>query len=118
MLLQFIHMDGFWNDWQDIGLDDDALRQLELAIMEKPAHAPVVSGAGGLRKMRFAPKKWKRGKRGGLRVCYAFFHDLLTVILVAAYSKAQKGDLDADEKKAIKKLLESQKRALRHKRAR
>lgn len=106
MLLQFVHMDDFANDWEELQLDDDDLRYLELAIMARPAGAPVVPGTGGLRKLRFAPRKWKRGKRGALRVCYGFFRESRHVVLVTAYSKSQVDDLSPKGKRRIRMLLD------------
>ena len=74
-------------------------------IMDAPKSSPVVAGAGGLRKLRFAPKGWSRGKSGVVRVCYAYFEEHWTVLLVMAYGKGRKESLAVDEKQGIKRYL-------------
>jgi mRNA-degrading endonuclease RelE of RelBE toxin-antitoxin system len=59
-----------------------------------------------LRKLRFAPERWRRGKSGGIRVCYAYLEAYKIVILIIAYSKRAQDDLTPAERKAIKALLE------------
>jgi hypothetical protein len=59
---------GFAADWRRLGLTDDDMRALELAVMEQPEKGVVMRGAGGLRKIRFAPPSWHTGKSGAVRV--------------------------------------------------
>jgi hypothetical protein len=73
--------------------------------MTAPRAAPVVPGTGGLRKLRFAPPEWHTGKRGALRVCYAYFREHSIVVLMAAYSKNRKDNLSPAEKTVIKKMI-------------
>jgi hypothetical protein len=84
--------------------DEDALA-LEMAILQRPKGFPVVQGTGGLRKMRFAPPKWRKGKRGAVRVGYAYLEQYGTVLLVIAYPKTEKDDLTPNERKTIRRLL-------------
>lgn len=88
-----------------LNLDDD-MWALFATIMVSPESAPVVAGTGGLRKLRFAPPTWKSGKRGALRVCYAYFPKHAIILLVMAYGKNEKETLSAAEKKGIKQYLE------------
>lgn len=103
-LLHFIEMDGFGNDWEDLGLTDDDLCALQLLIMAGGKNAPVMPRTGGMRKLRFAPADWRIGKRGAARVCFAYFEKYGTVILIAAYSKNERDDL-SEKAKALCKLL-------------
>ena len=73
--------------------------------MLRPGGAKVVPNSGGLRKLRFAPKRWKTGKRGAARVCYLYFPEYKTVFLVTAYGKGHKEDLSSDELREIRKLV-------------
>jgi hypothetical protein len=102
----FVELDGFTDDWHRLRLSDDDLHALQLAIMAKPQGAPVVSGTGRLRKIRYAPLKLGKGKSGGTRVCYVSFEEYSVVLLVLAYPKNEKDDLSNSEKMAIKKLIE------------
>jgi hypothetical protein len=104
-LLTFIELRPFSDGWRELGLTDDDAMALEIAIMRQPKGFPVVKGTGGLRKMRFAPARWRKGKSGALRVGYVYLERYGTIILVIAYAKGEKGDLTLDEKKAIRKLL-------------
>jgi hypothetical protein len=72
----------------------------------RPDGAPIVSGTGGLRKLRFAPTGWRSGKRGAISIGYLYLEAHATVVLVIAYAKGQKEDLTANEKAAIAVQLE------------
>lgn len=103
--LRFVQMGPFTRKWARLDLTDDDLIHLEMSIMVSPTTPPVVSGTGGLRKMRFAPPSWHTGKRGALRVCYVFFQDYSIVLLVTFFPKNEKSDLNAAERKEIAKLI-------------
>ena len=104
--LHFVELDEFGDDWQQLGLDVEIdLLALQMHIMSSPEFAPVIPGTGGLRKLRFSPLGWKRGKSGAIRVCYAYFKSHWTVLLVMAYRKGQKETLTETEKRGIKEYL-------------
>jgi hypothetical protein len=107
-MMDFIQMRGFSQEWDDLGLSDEDLRRLEVAIMAGPKRNPVVRGTGGLRKMRFAPVAWRKGKRGALRVCYVYFEEFRLVLLVVAYRKGETDDISAEGRKKIRQLIERQ----------
>lgn len=67
-LLTFFELKWFTRDWDGLGLreSDDELCALQLMIMCDPAGYPVIPGTHGLRKLRFAPSTWNKGKRGAL----------------------------------------------------
>lgn len=50
-------------------LREDARREMEASIVAAPDAAPVIRGAGGIRKLRWAAAG--RGKRGGIRTIYS-----------------------------------------------
>lgn len=56
--------------------------------------------------MRFVPASENRGKRGALRVCYAYFPEFGTVVFLAVYAKNQSADLTPSEKSAFAGLIE------------
>lgn len=104
--LHFVELDEFADDWEQLGLDvENDLWDLQIDIMNDPEAAPIISGTGGLRKMRFAPRGWHSGKSGAVRVCYAYFKRHWTVLLVMAYSKGRKETLTAEENRGIKKYV-------------
>jgi len=116
-LLHFIETTVFTSSWADLGLnDEDDLTALQLSIMCSPKACPVIPGTGGLRKMRYTPPDAKIGKRGGYRVCYVYFEDYWTVLLVCIYDKHQKDDLTASEVRAIRNYLLRARKALESRR--
>ena len=68
MHLSFIHIAAFTKRWRQLGLTDEDLQMLEQQLIEQPEAGDVMQGAGGLRKVRFAPPSLHRGKSGALRV--------------------------------------------------
>lgn len=111
-LVNFIELKSFTREWKKLGLPEQGMDALSVGIMAAPRAPAVIPGTGGLRKMRFAPPGRNVGKRGGLRVCYAFFEDLSVVVFVTVYAKNQKDDLSKGERNAIKKLLSEIRREL------
>jgi hypothetical protein len=111
-LLNFIETKVFARAWKDLGLSDDDLFVLQIAMMGDPKGPPVIPGTGGLRKLRFSPPEWRRGKRGALRVCYVYFEEYAIILLVIAYAKGEKDALSAREKRTIRDLIEQQEKEL------
>jgi hypothetical protein len=81
------------------------LMALQVWIMVNPKGNPVVNGTGGLRKLRFAPARWRTGKRGALRVGHAYLEEYGTVLLIIAHGKNEKDDLTPAERTAISRLI-------------
>lgn len=106
-MLHFIELKPFTRRWQDLKLDDDALRYLQVAISAQPRAYPLMRGTGGLRKLRYAPPDWPQGKRGALRICYVYFDEFKTVLLAIVYGKNEKADLTAAERSGIKSIIET-----------
>jgi hypothetical protein len=48
-------------------LEDDEYRALQLFLAEDPEAGDVIPGTGGFRKLRWADRRRRKGKRGGLR---------------------------------------------------
>jgi len=106
--LHFVELDEFRDDWESLGLNvEQDLWAVQIMIMAGPKKAPVVQGTGGLRKIRFSPEGWAKGKSGGVRVCYVYFEKHWTVLLVAAYDKTEKDDLTDEEKRGINQYIRS-----------
>jgi mRNA-degrading endonuclease RelE of RelBE toxin-antitoxin system len=105
--LRFVQLDPFAKKWTKLGLSDDDLRALEIAIMSVADKAPVIEGTGGLRKARLSREGSNQGKRDGFRVCYALFPDFGIVLLVIVYGKGEKSDLNAADRAAAAKVLKA-----------
>ena len=99
--LRFVHFPAFSRDWARLGLDDAALRALEVAILAAPDRPAVIRGTAGLRKIRFTPPGAGRGKSGAYRICYAHFPEFGTVALVVAFGKNERDNLNAADRNAI-----------------
>ena len=105
-LLRFVHLPPFERDRKNLGLEDEDLIRLQVKIMIDPRGCPIIKGTGGLRKLRFAPSRWKTGKSGPvLLVGYVFLEEYGTVLLAIAYGKSVQDDLSHDEKKTISQLI-------------
>lgn len=84
--------------------------------MENPELGDVMPGTGGFRKVRWEDPRRGKGKRGGLRVIYYYLTAEYQIWLFTLYDKGEASDLTADEKKALKKAINAELQARRHKR--
>jgi len=98
-------MPAFVAAWARLGFSDDDLRQLEMVIMVAPQRGPVVQGLGGVRKLRFAGADSGTGKRGGARVCYAYFDFAGIVVLLSVFTKSRQPDLTQEQRRQIASLV-------------
>lgn len=112
MRLTIIQLPMFVADWKRLRYTDDDLRALEGLLLEDPERGDVMSGTGGLRKLRFAAPSRHTGKRGATRVGYAYFPTADSAVMVVIFSKNEKANLTASERGEIKQLLERVRRAI------
>lgn len=102
----FCQMKGFAEEWDQLGLSAHGdLRELEIAIMARPKGNPVVSGTGGLRKIRFSPKGWPIGKSGALRVGYVYIEECRVVVLIVVYRKGEMDNISPKGGNIIRQLV-------------
>ncbi len=85
-------------------LTDDEYRRLQWHLAEHPDSGAVVSGTGGLRKLRWSAGS--RGKRGGVRVIYYWRPVKNRLYLLTLYGKSVKDDLTSSERRAWRRGLE------------
>ncbi|MCR5748061.1 MAG: type II toxin-antitoxin system RelE/ParE family toxin [Lachnospiraceae bacterium] len=111
MTRTFIQTHEFSRKWDELGFEDEDLRQLEIDIMNNPGKYPVMKGTGGLRKARIALDD-NKGKSGGARVCFVDFVFAETVYLITVYPKKEKDNLSKEECNEIKKAIEALKKTL------
>lgn len=103
MTRTFIQTHEFVRNWERLGLEDQDLRRLELEILRNPKIGKVISGTGGLRKLRFAHDN--KGKRGSVRVFYVDLAEKETVYLITLYSKSEQDNLTHAERNEICKMI-------------
>jgi hypothetical protein len=108
----FLHLDIFDDEWSDLKLGDDDLRELQSEILASPERYPIIRGTGGLRKIRFAPSRVARGKSGAYRVGYVLFPEFGFILLATAWGKNDKSDLSARDRNAIAAIVRDIRRAL------
>ncbi len=105
----FVHTEPFIKCWKNMGLGDEALRQLEEYLLEDPRRGDVIEGTGGARKLRIKLND-NRGKSGGARVIYVDIFEKEKLYFLYAYPKNMQEDLSSVQKEAIKRIIEAIKR--------
>jgi hypothetical protein len=101
---RFVNSHPFDRQWSRLGLGDNELRALQTRLMFDPEAGDVISGTGGLRKMRWAIRPGQ-GKSGGARVCYALFRRHGIIYLVLVYAKADHANIAPAKKSVIAQEL-------------
>ena len=79
------------------------LEALTSFLIQFPDKGDVISGTGGLRKLRWALAG--KGKRGGSRVIYYYHKSEYEILLLTAYAKNEKEDLSAKDKKLLSEVV-------------
>ena len=113
MKREFIELPEFLKRWYEIGLSDDDLIDLEIYLCKNPQIGSLIQGTGGLRKLRWSLRN--KGKSGGVRTLYIDFAFYEKIYLVTAYTKNEKENISDNEKKQIKRLIETLEQELRRK---
>ncbi|MES2273606.1 MAG: type II toxin-antitoxin system RelE/ParE family toxin [Chlamydiota bacterium] len=82
--------------------------ELERRLIQDPEDGDLIQGTGGLRKTRV--KSPSGGKSGGFRVCYYDISVRGRLYLLFIYGKNVQENLTPEEKKFLKKLVETLKK--------
>jgi hypothetical protein len=104
--VSFIELSPFTRLWEKLGLTDDDLFLVQLAIMCNADGPPVIQGTNGIRKLRFVRKGSGTGKSGGMRCCYKFISERNTAVLALVYPKSVQENISADDKARIRKAID------------
>lgn len=83
----------------------EALQELIDALSLTPEKGTVITGTGGIRKLRWRTGKDNKGKSGGIRVLYYYDNKQVIILLITLFKKSDKENIDASEKVQLKKLL-------------
>jgi hypothetical protein len=100
--MRFVETPVFTKRVKDL-LPDEDYRTLQVALLLRPEQGPLIKGAGGLRKVRWAPKGI--GKRGGVRVIYYWRPDKQVFYMLFAYAKTAQEDLTPDQLRVLARTV-------------
>jgi len=90
-------------------LDEEERMAMEFYIACAPEDHPVIPGAGGFRKARWARRG--KGKSGGLRLVYFFLAEPERVYMASIYAKSRKETLSAADRNVLARLATQIKKA-------
>lgn len=79
--------------------------ELQLYLMEHPDAGDIISGGGGVRKLRWA--RQGMGKSGGVRTIYYWAKPHHQIFMLTMYSKSERENIDKATLAKIAKTLES-----------
>jgi len=111
MAREFITIQTFDKEWNNLGLTEETLRQLQNHILRTPGIGDMIVGTGGLIKLRWNLPN--TGKSGGIRVLYVDFIQHEITILINCYGKREKDTLTNKEKALYKEVINEIKKELR-----
>ena len=103
----FVELPAFQRYRQEY-LSDEAYRGLQNEMLKAPEAGDVISGTGGLRKVRHGDAKRGKGKSGGLRVIYFWWEPRRQFWLFTLYDKDELDDLSPKDRAALKKMLKQE----------
>ena len=84
-------------------LSDDEYRALQLHLVLRPGAGDLITGTGGLRKIRWRVQG--RGKRGGARVIYYWKSGAGQIYLLYLYTKNTRNSLSPRELRILRNLV-------------
>lgn len=102
-LPSFVELPSFERFREDY-LTDDEYKDFQLMLIADPKAGDVITGTGGLRKIRFEDKRRGKGKRGG----YYYQTSAAEFLLFSIYNKDEASDLSSKQKTVFKAYLESE----------
>lgn len=101
----FVETSNF-TEWVAEFLSDELYSVVQQELMDNPDRGDVMSGCGGLRKLRTKSPQRGKGKRGGCRLIYLYVPEARCFYLLDIYGKNEKDDLSAAEKKVLAQLAD------------
>jgi len=84
-------------------MTDEDYREFQIMLIDQPDVGKIISGSGGIRKIRWSGSG--RGKRGGTRLIYYWATNLDQIYMLFAYAKNERDDLTKDQLKTLQKLV-------------
>lgn len=89
-------------------LNDTDYKELQTRLGANPELGDLIPATGGFRKLRWADARRGKGRRGGLRIIYAYFPSDRQIWLMTLYDKGEAADLTEKEKKALKSAMDAE----------
>ena len=87
-------------------LTAEEYRKLQNALILNPQRGKVISGSGGLRKIRWGISG--KGKSGGVRIIYYWLLKKNIILMLLVYPKNEQDDLTSSQLKILKSLVEKE----------
>ncbi len=84
-------------------LEESGYCALQLALLLRQEQGKVISGSGGLRKLRWRSKG--RGKRGALRLIYYWDMALERTYMLYMYEKTKQEDLTCEQLRILSRIV-------------
>ena len=85
-------------------LSDEAYRQLQSDLANRPDMGPIIPQSGGLRKVRWGFQG--QGKRGGVRVIYYWAVSQEHLLMLLIYPKNVQDNLSPAQLNALRQVVE------------
>ncbi|MDX2095493.1 MAG: type II toxin-antitoxin system RelE/ParE family toxin [Alphaproteobacteria bacterium] len=101
-IIEIIPLSGFRRATKKLFSEAELAALFEF-LGNNPEKGDVIAGTGGIRKLRWALAG--SGKRGGSRVIYYYHRPEWQILLLTAYAKNEKEDLQMREKKLLAALI-------------
>ena len=101
MIAEIVSLSGYESQVSAL-LNEDERMAMEFYIACAPEDHPVIPGAGGFRKARWARRG--KGKSGGFRVVYFFLAEPGRIYMASIYAKSRKETLSAADRNVLAKL--------------
>jgi len=84
-------------------LSNEERQELISHLAVLPKAGVVMSGTGGIRKLRWA--RQGMGKSGGVRIIYYFHNERMPLYLLTVFGKGEKANLSKAERNELAKLV-------------
>ena len=108
MIAEIVSLPGYESQVSAL-LNEEERLAMEFYVACAPGSHPVMPGAGGFRKARWARRG--KGKSGGFRVIYYFLAEPGRIYMAAIYAKSRMETLSAADQNVLAKIAAQIKKA-------
>ncbi len=85
-------------------LSEDVVNGFLDHIGKHPEAGKIITGTGGVRKIRWRKGDNDKGKSGGVRILYHYSANLL-ILLITIFGKSEKEDITQEERNQLKRTV-------------